>query len=402
MAAPILLIGLGLGAAALFALGSKRSAPAHQPGTAPSDTENADCEALYQIAPVGLDANIPAGTCTAVLNAVRSKNAAALAAWAAQIANQYPILAQKLVNIVQALAPNVNPNQPNQPNLNPPQQRPAACAAYDVVLTEAQCNQVTQYLLPAFVDKQAIDALAASLAQIPAPIAVQLLQDKSALLALIPKETALYPLATSSDLNAAHNPQRPRGYAFVCIVTTGPNAAPIHIAEAGTGNAADYTQLGPLNPQFGGDWTKATVNDCINVPWSWAPNLQKAGFTVHQDADAGPGTGVSGMGVGQQVLAQGTLPEIVGAVAAASKKRAAARPIGTPFVRIRDRDKVYPFKLAEIGSGIEAKKSFPHLVGMNPHLVTESGLWPELRAGDEVNVPASWAERLDSRGFEIH
>jgi peptidoglycan hydrolase-like protein with peptidoglycan-binding domain len=81
---------------------------------------------------------------------------------------------------------------------------------------------------------------------------------------------------------------------------------------------------------------------------------------------------------------------------------AGTRPAGTPFVRIRSTDKVYPRTIATIGTGSDraGTSAIKHLVDINPHLAP-TGIISQLTSGMEVNVPQSWAAPLKARGFAV-
>lgn len=72
------------------------------------------------------------------------------------------------------------------------------------------------------------------------------------------------------------------------------------------------------------------------------------------------------------------------------------------YVVIRASDKVFPPKLAKIGSGSEQNAEFVRLQGMNPHLIGPAQVLASFRPGDEVAVPEGWAKKLAERGFEVH
>jgi hypothetical protein len=80
-------------------------------------------------------------------------------------------------------------------------------------------------------------------------------------------------------------------------------------------------------------------------------------------------------------------------------RRAPRRPRPSWYVRMRPKDSVWPEKLAKIGSG--NKRSYDHLVALNPHLVSQAGHWPQFMANDEVNIPPEWADNLRNKGFLV-
>jgi hypothetical protein len=82
-----------------------------------------------------------------------------------------------------------------------------------------------------------------------------------------------------------------------------------------------------------------------------------------------------------------------------SDRQAPMRLKPSAYVVIRPSDRAWPQTISKIGSG--NKRSFDHLVALNPHLVSTSGAWPQLYPGDEVNVPSNWAENLTRKGFEV-
>lgn len=78
------------------------------------------------------------------------------------------------------------------------------------------------------------------------------------------------------------------------------------------------------------------------------------------------------------------------------------RPIGSAFMRVRETDRIWPRKLAEIGSGVRrgSPGALQHLADINPHLAP-GGVMRQLQTGDEVNVPASWVPNLKSKRLLI-
>ena len=93
------------------------------------------------------------------------------------------------------------------------------------------------------------------------------------------------------------------------------------------------------------------------------------------------------------------VPPMMDPEAIATDRRAAMRPTPSAYVLIRPSDSVWPVKLAKIGSG--NRRSFDQLIALNPHLVPMSGNWPQMFAGDEVNVPMQWVEALRRKGFLV-
>lgn len=67
-----------------------------------------------------------------------------------------------------------------------------------------------------------------------------------------------------------------------------------------------------------------------------------------------------------------------------------------PFVHIRSSDSLAPITLAETATGDAA--NFKALNKINPHLAPR-GQWTGLRQGDCINVPWSWAKKLQDSGL---
>lgn len=80
------------------------------------------------------------------------------------------------------------------------------------------------------------------------------------------------------------------------------------------------------------------------------------------------------------------------------------RPLGGWYLRIRPTDKPFPRTIAAIGTGAPrggSTTALAHLVDINPHLAP-GGVLRQIVAGDEVNIPGTWANNLTARGFDVH
>jgi peptidoglycan hydrolase-like protein with peptidoglycan-binding domain len=133
-------------------------------------------------------------------------------------------------------------------------------------------------------------------------------------------------------------------------------------------------------------------------------------------ATSGLGEGVQGLGEGVQGLGEGVQGLGEDEVQGVLKKKAAqvvgaamvappvarSRPRGGWFIRMRDTDSIWPRKIAEIGSGVPrgTPGSLQHLADINPHLAI-GGALRQLRPGDEVNIPGSWASALKQKGLNV-
>jgi hypothetical protein len=74
---------------------------------------------------------------------------------------------------------------------------------------------------------------------------------------------------------------------------------------------------------------------------------------------------------------------------------------GYPYLKIRPVDSIWPSKIAEIATGNGS--NYTELGPINPHLTDPPGSnhWKNLEAGDEINLPESWASKLAARGYDI-
>jgi len=90
------------------------------------------------------------------------------------------------------------------------------------------------------------------------------------------------------------------------------------------------------------------------------------------------------------------------AALAAAAAMPTSRPKGGWFVHMRPSDNIWPRKITEIGSGVArgTQGSLKHLADINPHLAP-GGVMRQLRAGDEINIPDTWATPLRQRGLDV-
>ncbi len=112
---------------------------------------------------------------------------------------------------------------------------------------------------------------------------------------------------------------------------------------------------------------------------------------------------VQGLGEDQvQGVLKKQAAQAVGAALAAPMPAPTARPRGGWFVKMRETDRVWPRKLAEIGSGVSRgpQGAAAHLADLNPHLAP-GGVLRQFAPGDEVNIPGDWATNLTQKGFDV-
>jgi hypothetical protein len=243
-----------------------------------------------------------------------SNDPKALNAYADQLQATYPAAAAALRLRASTLpqtptAPTITP--PNTPTIDPgivlpppPAIVPAQPSPF--ALDPGMPPEMVKAVLGALTtetDPAKLEGFAQSI-QAQYPIAAGLLMAKASALRLqppktivvppppppgpTPSATPLFPIGDDST-RSGRNAGRPTGRVpFVVLGTSGPGNAPVTLAQYGSGSAADYTQLQPLNPQYRIGVDAEFVGQALNVPLAWASKLQAAGYVVQQDADFHP------------------------------------------------------------------------------------------------------------------
>lgn len=110
---------------------------------------------------------------------------------------------------------------------------------------------------------------------------------------------AIYPIGGAGD-STGENAGRPQPSVYLVTGVEGPGNAPITIAKYGGGDEGlAFTVLADYNPHLnighGPHMMGGSVGQAINVPWSWAALLHRAGYKIYQDVGAQPGVKPNGV-----------------------------------------------------------------------------------------------------------